>query len=356
MIKIAVDCRMLTLSGIGVYLANRLNDWMINPDIEWILLGDEKELKKYESPNCSIVHCKTPIFSYSELFKFPVDIINQCSAFYTPTFSIPGKIKVPVFCTIHDVVFLDFKDVTSSVGRIIRKYLIHRAIIKSKIVFTISHFSKDRLIAHFKHPEKYKIAYSSLSFDIAQYENAADNKVFDFEYVLFVGNIKKHKGLDILLEAYDACLQKGTNLKLVIVGSADNFKSEDVTMKKFLTKDNDNIIFTGYVDNATLYSIIANAEALIQPSRYEGFGLPPLEALYFGKTSIISDIPVFKEIYSDFPVVYFKDNDYVDLSDKILNLHREGISTTLIRQKINDTYNHISTSKILLDEMLKQIQ
>jgi len=355
MVKIAVDCRMLNLSGIGVYLENRLSDWIQNSDIEWILIGDKELLCKYEAENCTISHCVIPTFSYTELFRFPVDVLNQCSAFYTPTFSVPGRIKIPVFCTIHDVVFLDFKDVTNYFGRMIRKLLIYRAILKSQTVFTISQFSKERLIKHFKHPCKYKIAYSSLSANIDQYKDSEQKKVFDFVYILYVGNIKVHKGLDLLLEAHNKCRLKGSELKLVIVGSADNFKSHDSSIKKHLSKRNESIVFTGYVDTLTLYSIIANAKALIQPSRYEGFGLPPLEALYFGKTPIISDIPVFKEIYSDLPVTYFKDNDSTDLADKILNLNNINIPIESIRQKINEKYNHITTSNILLEEMKNYI-
>jgi len=65
---------------------------------------------------------------------------------------------------------------------------------------------------------------------------------------------------------------------------------------------------------------LAESALLIQPSLYEGFGLPPLEAMILGTHAMISDIPVFREIYSDFPVVFFKAGDSNDLKNKKLEL------------------------------------
>ncbi len=62
---------------------------------------------------------------------------------------------------------------------------------------------------------------------------------------------------------------------------------------------------------------LQNADALIQPSLYEGFGIPPLEAMTLGTQAIISDIPVFKEIYHDFPVRFFK----ASVISMILQMH-----------------------------------
>jgi len=59
---------------------------------------------------------------------------------------------------------------------------------------------------------------------------------------------------------------------------------------------------------------------LVQPSLYEGFGLPPLEAMVLGTPALISDILVFKEIYNDFPVTFFKTGDAIDLKNKMIEL------------------------------------
>ena len=98
---------------------------------------------------------------------------------------------------------------------------------------------------------------------------------------------------------------------------------------------------------------IASAKLLVQPSIYEGFGAPPLEALYLGTKPIISDIEVFNEIYSDFDVDFFKCNDASDLTRKIQS------ANTLVsdqKQKILEKYNYSKFTKILLEKLFLEKQ
>ena len=81
--------------------------------------------------------------------------------------------------------------------------------------------------------------------------------------------------------------------------------------------DNPNIKFTGRISDEELFNYLSKAKFLIQPSLYEGFGLPPLEALYLETKPIISDIDVFKEIYSNLDVEFFKAGDRDSLLEKI---------------------------------------
>ena len=104
----------------------------------------------------------------------------------------------------------------------------------------------------------------------------------------------------------------------------------------------DDVIFTGRLSDDQLLREIASAKFLVQPSLYEGFGLPPLEALYLGTQPIISDIPVFKEVYGDLPVLFFKTEDAKDLSDKLKNEENDSKSfkTNLLKydyRKFADT-------------------
>lgn len=70
---------------------------------------------------------------------------------------------------------------------------------------------------------------------------------------------------------------------------------------------------------------IARAELLIQPSAYEGFGLPPLEALCLGTKPVVSDIPVFREVYDGLDVTFFKAGDAADLKEKILGAAEKSV-------------------------------
>uniref|UniRef100_UPI0022DF67BA glycosyltransferase n=1 Tax=Fusobacterium varium TaxID=856 RepID=UPI0022DF67BA len=178
----------------------------------------------------------------------------------------------------------------------------------------------------------------------------SDEEYIKKDYLIFVGNIKKHKGLKILLEAFTELKKEGYPYKLVIVGEQNNFKTKDEEVIKILenSKLNKDIIFTGYVDNKKLKKLIAEAKILIQPSLYEGFGIPPLEALTLGTDVILSDIEVFKEIYSDLPVNFFEIENKKNLKEKILNFKRKNKN-----QKNN--YNYINCAEIIKINMWRDI-
>lgn len=344
MVKIAVDCRMLGKSGIGVYLKNILHYWLKMPNYEWVLVGEESQLKEVEcqNDNCKIIHCEIPIFSTKELFCFPIDEINRCDLFYSPNFNIPLGIKIPIYITIHDVVFLDYKDFSNKIGYYIRYWALYRAIHLSKKIFTVSEFSKKRIAYHFQNKKDIIVAYNGLRRDLLNKNKAELRQVYNFSYYLFVGNIKRHKGLDILLTAIE-----GIEKKTVIIGDILELKTHDSKAYKKIIS-NDNIILTGKIsDDNKLYSLIANADALIQPSRYEGFGIPPLEALFLGTPVILSDIAVFKEIYGDLPVTFFKDGDSEDLRTKILNRQNKIFDNFVIQEK----YDYKRTSKLILSNI-----
>ena len=133
---------------------------------------------------------------------------------------------------------------------------------------------------------------------------------------MFVGNVKPHKGLKTLVEAYSS-LPAGYTLK--IVGEKDNFLTGENTSA--LLKEG--VTFTGRLSDEDVVKEIARAELLIQPSAYEGFGLPPLEALCLGTKPVVSDIPVFREVYDGLDVTFFKAGDAADLKEKILGAGRE---------------------------------
>ena len=161
-------------------------------------------------------------------------------------------------------------------------------------------------------------------------------------YFIYVGNVKKHKGIDVLIEAFNKLSDK--KIKLYIVGKKDSFKT---TLEERNLQINENVIFTGYVDDNKLYNLIYNAKALIQPSLYEGFGIPPLEALYLGIPAIISDIPVFKEIYGKLPVTFFKCTDADDLLAKMKAVDSADID----REKLEKQFDFKKSEKIIFEEI-----
>jgi glycosyltransferase involved in cell wall biosynthesis len=171
--------------------------------------------------------------------------------------------------------------------------------------------------------------------------------------VIFIGNIKKHKGLSVLLEAFHEVCLTGLKYTLFVVGSKDNVRSQDQDMTHALqNSNNDSINFTGFIGETDLKNLLAAASLLVQPSLYEGFGLPPLEAMSLGTRALISDIPVFKEIYAGFPVTFFRAGDAVDLKKKMVTLLNDKTSLfPVLPDHLRNKYTFKKTASIILDEL-----
>ncbi|MCR5047034.1 MAG: glycosyltransferase family 4 protein [Treponema sp.] len=313
--KIAVDIRMSGKSGIGAFIDSMLPTFK-------------------ESPN-EIILVNPPIkpFSLKEALFFPRELlrqINACDAYFTPYCNMPGRvfsrgIKVPIFSTIHDVIFLDLP-LAGKIGTLLRKIVYKLAIFKSKEIFTVSEFSKSRIIERLNCKKPISVVYSGVPL----YNESPLKETEKTDTIIFVGNIKAHKGIKTLIPAFVKArneLQKNQKEKpprLLIVGSKENFRTSDTELELLLADaQKDGIEFTGFVPDEKLKDLIAQARLLVQPSLYEGFGVPPLQALYSGTRAVISDIPVFKEIYQKLPVEYFKAGDPDDLAKKIVEQYSD---------------------------------
>lgn len=338
--KLAIDCRMIGSGGIGSYLTALLPFFLKNH--QCLLIGKETDLETY-SNEARIIECNIPTFSLKEMFSFPKTIrkqINSCDIFYTPYCNIPCGIKIPVFSTIHDVVFLDIKGLSGKAGTLIRKWFYQHAINKSKVIFTVSQFSKERIEHHLKvHNKPVIVTYNAVPH---WFKDGIEANIKKTDTILFVGNIKKHKGLHTLVSAYKQLLQTNFQGKLVIVGNADNFRTTDDSISNELnTLPEGSVIYTGRISDNELKTKYAEAKLLIQPSLYEGFGMPPMEALTLGTNVVISDIPVFKEIYKELPVTYFETENANDLADKIQTAYNKKVP------EFNNSYSFEKTFDII---------
>ena len=350
--KLFIDCRMLGSGGIGTYLESILPYLLENN--EAILLAYPSQLERLSSHqknhNCSILTTEISTFSIKETLFFPSKlrkIINSCDFYYSPYCNVPAGIKIPLFTTIHDVVFLDVPGLSGRLGTLARKFFYQHAINRSKAIFTVSKFSADRIRENLKIKNKpIIITYNSVPQWFLD-KMPADQEIEKDNSILFVGNIKKHKGLSTLLNAFSICMNDKLDAKLVIVGNSENFRSGDTQIAEKLSKISDsNIIFTGKISDEELKNLYKKARLLVQPSLYEGFGMPPLEALVSGTNVILSDIPVFKEIYDGFPVTFFQAQNASQLAEKI----KENFDAPP-PSKLPQKYSFKATSDIILNEL-----
>ena len=350
--KIALDCRYLGKSGIGTYIEN-IVDEMLHYHLEHqYLLICEKDNIKQARENVRIFKTEIKPFSLKELFLFPVSEINKCDVFFTPYINVPGGINIPIYPTIHDCVFFDVDGLVSPIGRIVRKFFYKRAVNLSSKIFTVSEFSKQRIQFHFPSSKNIIVTGNGISKAIQEFQS--ENARTKQDYFIYVGNIKRHKGLHTLVDAFAKAKTKCLTSKLIIVGNNQNFKSSDENLTSIIEKT-DGIEFTGWVSDERLINLMAGAKALVQPSLYEGFGIPPLEALYLGTNVILSDIPVFKEIYEGLPVTFFKVGDNEDLAEKLLNFSESNLPDGL-RDIINKTYCYRIVANTIIQTIEKDLK
>jgi len=351
---ITVDCRHINSSGgIETYFKGLL-PYFLSSGAVIFLLGDEKKLIQIsENSGGEILHCTVKPFSLRDTFAFPKSIlkkINSGDIYYTPYFNIPNGIKVPVCSTIHDIIFLDMPNLVTKFGFWIRLYFYKRAARLSKVIFTVSEFSKSR-IKHFLGDTLNVInASNAVNVPFKKYLKKITEKKNN---IIFIGNIKKHKGLNILLDAFLQCRKERLDYELIIIGSRNNFRSRDKeTSKRLGDLESQGVRFSGYISDAEKWKLLAESALLVQPSLYEGFGYPPLEAMLSGTQALISDISVFKEVYSDFPVRFFRAGDSGDLHDKLLEILLGKKQQTIY---LNDTlmkkYNFEETASVVLREL-----
>jgi glycosyltransferase involved in cell wall biosynthesis len=343
---------MIDASGIGSYLRGCL-PWFLQTNNDFFLLGNEERLHTFSSnKKVNIIGCNIKPFSIKELILFSLKIsrqINNTDLFFSPFFNIPKNIKIPIYTTIHDIIFPDLPEYVSKIGLVVRMWFLRRAYRKSKKIFTVSHFSKSRIEHHLGKEKPVIVTYESIQ-PIFFEDQANNTKKQKTETIVFIGNIKKHKGLHYLLDAFQLARNEGLPHKLIIIGSKDKFRTaDDSIMTKVDSISPGTVIFTGYVSDDELIEYLSSAALLVQPSLYEGFGLPPLEAMVLGTPALISDIPVFKEIYADYPVTFFRARDSDDLKEKLIAiLLKMPDKTIFLSDYLKEKYSFKKTASVVL--------
>lgn len=223
---------------------------------------------------------------------------------------------------IHDINYIDHPENFEGLKRKIIRY--HRilgnllALQKAKIVFTVSEYQKQRIVEHYKLQEnKVKVIYHGWEHMKRIESNdavfAKYKEISRHNYFLALGSVIKYKNLKWAMHF----AMKNPEYQFVFVGKVFKADVEEVTKGISLK----NVIFTGYVSDEEMKALVENAKALIYPSLYEGFGLPPLEAIACGTEAIVSNATCLPEIYQNY--VYYIDPYDLDVS--IEDVYRQTI-------------------------------
>lgn len=302
---------MINHSGIGRYIKTLLP--LIDGHFKICAIGDQNELRQYISRG-DIFPCAYSIYSFKEQFlmsrAIPMSRIYWCPHFNLPLFQ-PKADKMIV--TIHDTYHLTHSKGLPGFKRLTQSILYENAAKKSAHIFTVSQFSKHEIEKHLGKYSEHKVEVIPNSLNPSQFSEISTAVVPDKKYVLYVGNQRANKGLNTLIEAFSS-LPDGLNKKfqLKLVGTPNPELRERVSRLKI-----DNIKFAGFVDDRDLHQYYRQADLFCMPSDYEGFGYPVLEALAHGIPVLCSNIPAFKEHFSDY-VRFFEVNNSNDLRTQMI--------------------------------------
>ena len=313
--RVAIDARKLHDFGIGTYIRNLLRHLArIDRDSEYVLLCQEPDLgvASQLGPNFRTVLEPSPNYSLREQIHVPWVLHREKpDVFHAPHYVLPPATPCRSVVTIHDCIHLMFPQYLRNRAA----YLYARASMWSSShqahrILTVSEASKRDIIHFFSvPPEKVVVVYNAIEerFSKTPSEDAIarvrERYQLNHPFVLYVGNIKPHKNLVRLIEAFAELRRRGFDeLKLLIIGDEIS-KLPALRRAVHSHKLHKHVRFLGYLEDETLASLYRLASVFVFPSLYEGFGLPPLEAMASGTPVVTSNVSSMPEVTGDAAVL-----------------------------------------------------
>ncbi len=269
-----------------------------------------------------------------ELAGFKADILH------CPDFLIPPALNRNIILTIHDLAFIRHPDFNFE--WFIKKYTreVRQNIRKAKMVIADSLSTKNDIIKFFNtDPEKVEVIYLAADRIFRKLsENEIDTGILrkykiNKKYILSVGTIEPRKNFDALIRAFNRIKQEsaGAGYKLVITGRT-GWKSEATYAERESSPFKEDILFTGRVPDEDLVQLYNQAELFVYPSLFEGFGLPPLEAMSCGIPVIALDTSSLKEVIGDGGILVEAGNEQA-LENEILNVIKNNTLKEMLKEK-----------------------
>ena len=319
-------------SGVGTYIQNLIpNITKQLPEHHFTLLGRSEELTPYFGGHnhVTLIDYHTRPYSLREQVDILPLIPNDTDLLWVPFINIPVLYRGKLLVTVYDVNFLALPQFLSVTQRLYAKLIFAAIRRKADHVLCISEFSKREFMRLV--PGKSDNVSAILLGTPPQWFEPIQTLACPQPqpFFLFVGNVKPHKNLVRLLQAF-AQIADQIPHNLVIVGKKEGFIIGDNQALAYPSSLEERILFTGYIDDVQLRQYYAHATALAFPSLYEGFGLPALEAMACHCPVLTSNITALPEVCGD-AALYCDPYAVEDIAQKLVQLASdEELRQTLI--------------------------
>ncbi len=316
--RIMLDCRMADWSGIGRYSTGLARQLARMDDVDIVQVIEEGATAPVPEEQKVTAHSHafypTGGFELARIADEMRPDLLHC--LHVPT---PIPVRYPLAVTIHDLTPLRMPDVMPSVvRRAAYRWWNARAASVAGILFADSQATANDIASFFPRAASRVrvVLHAADDFaggDVAELPAAIAG---DGPYLLSMGNTKPHKDLRTLLRAFAQVNVRRPDLRLLLVGRDQPGYAVSVLGDTPAAR---RVAFTGHVDDPMLRALYAGAEAFVFPSLYEGFGLPPLEAMASGAPVVCSDAASLPEVVGD-AALLFPAGDVTAAAGAILRL------------------------------------
>ena len=311
--KIAIDARKWRDYGIGTYVRNVVRHLaQIDRETTYLLFcnpADESALRDLAENFVPVVDSSAG-YSLREHVSLPLKLRSLgAELLHSPHYVRPLFCTIPSVVTIHDCIHLLFPQyLPNRMAFRYARFVMGSAIRNSSIVFTVSEASRADILRFYPStdPAKVHVVPNAIDAELlvdpgeAERDRVRERYQIRGRFVLFAGNVKPHKNLERLIRAFARvrCQEGNEDLRLVVIG-------DDVSRYASLRRTADEagvrqeVRFFGFVPHETLAALYRMATVFAFPSLYEGFGLPPLEAMACGTPVVTSRISSLPEVVGD---------------------------------------------------------
>lgn len=339
--KIGIDARFLGPmgTGIGRYTQKLIENLeKIDKKNKYIIFLRKENLHFYEpaNPNFRRVLADIPWYGVREQITLPAIFCREkLDLLHAPHFNVPIFYRGKFIITIHDLIKNEWRGAEATtkgpleyqIKRLGYSVVIRCAVHQARAIITPSNYVKDRVVGLFKvNPRKIVVTYEAGTL-LGKERTGEERKVEDVlgrfkitkPYFLYVGNVYPYKNVGRLLKAIKILNEEmEKSAQLVLVGARDVFRErlEREIVRKDVLKY---VTLTGYVSDPDLIDLYREAEAYVQPSLSEGFGLTSVEAMSLGTPVVEAKASCLPEVAGD-AALFFDPYDSSDVAEKLAEI------------------------------------